>query len=197
MVEDADTRFNKELDRYICGELRSNEHLSIGLPMGVMAYFLPQKGIILRQKVLTKAVKKHGMNASDIKNLPSALTYPIFVFQSDNNTISVLTELKTKDRKNVFVAIKLDAYKQFGHRFLEVNDILTIHGREEENIINPIVENKSLIWVDKKKGQDWLSSAKSNSQAITNDDLISCANIVNDFENPKITTEKISMKQPD
>ncbi|MDY6413297.1 MAG: hypothetical protein SPL28_09965 [Bacteroidales bacterium] len=60
-----------------------------------------------------------------------------------------MTELQSKDGKNVFVAIELDATKQFGHKFLEVNDVLTIHGREEENIVKPILKNDSLLWVDK------------------------------------------------
>jgi hypothetical protein len=97
-----------------------------------------------------------------------------------------LTELQSKDGKNVFVAIELDATKQFGHEFLEVNDVLTIHGREEENIVKPILENDSLVWVDKEKGHNWLSSAKSNSQAITNDDLDIAAKIIQDFDNSSV-----------
>ena len=101
-----------------------------------------------------------------------------------------MTELQSKGGKNVFVAIELDATKQFGHEFLEVNDVLTIHGREEENIVKPILENDSLVWVDKEKGHNWLSSAKSNSQAITNDDLDIAAKIIQDFDNSKFEKEK-------
>ena len=73
---------------------------------------------------------------------------------------------------------------------MEVNDVLTIHGREEENIVKPILENDSLVWVDKEKGHNWLSSAKSNSQAITNDDLDIAAKIIQDFDNSKFEKEK-------
>ena len=110
----------------------SNTLLAIGYPKGVLAKAIPSKPIVLRQKVLTKALKKHGLEVSDVKNLPSALADPIFIFKSSASTISILTELQSKGGKNVFVAIELDATKQFGHEFLEVNDVLTIHGREEE-----------------------------------------------------------------
>ncbi len=184
-----DDRFNKELSEWEQGKMPSNKYLSVGVPTGVLENFMPSREIILRQKVLTKALKKHGLVASDIKNLPSALAAPIFIFRSTPSTISVLTELQTQEGKNIFVAIELNTTKQMGHEFLELNDILTIHGREEENIVKPIIENNSLLWVDKEKGQHWLSSAKTNSQAITNDDLDTAANIVKDFENPSIKTE--------
>lgn len=114
-------------------------------------------------------------------NLPSALANPIFVFKSKGDTISVLTELQNSKGENLFVAIELGSNKQMGHEILDVNDILTIHGRETENVINPIVENGSLIWVDKEKGLRWLSAAKSNSQAIANEVLDYATNIAKNF----------------
>ena len=188
-LEETNENFNNELDSYGSGVLPSNVFLSIGYPKGILSKGIPSKPIVLRQKVLTKALKKHGLEVSDVRNLPSALASPIFIFKSSPSSISVLTELQSKDGKNVFVAIEIDATKQFGHEFLEVNDVLTIHGREEENIIKPIIENDSLVWVDKEKGQNWLSSAKSNSQAITNDDLDNAAKIIQDFDNSKFEKE--------
>lgn len=60
------------------------------------------------------------------------------------------------------------------------------HWREAENIILPIVNNNSLVWFDKNKGLEWLSSAKSNSQAIANQTLDDAAKKVHSFENPTI-----------
>lgn len=84
-------------------------------------------------------------------NLPAAISSPIFIFQSNPNSISILTELTNNEGKNIFVAIELGTTKQIGHNFIEVNDILTIHDREIENIIFPIKENETLKWVDKTK----------------------------------------------
>ncbi|MDE5980513.1 MAG: hypothetical protein K2G61_00925, partial [Bacteroidaceae bacterium] len=179
-------RFNEELKRYEKGEMGKNEYIQVGNPMGIMRSFMPNVPIILRQKVVTKANNKHKLTASEIRDLPKSLANPIFVFKSRKNTISVLTELKSNKGQNVFVAMELGTSKQMGHEFLEVNDITTIHGRETENIVNPILENGTLRYVNKEKGIKWLSSAKSNSQAIVTETLSTAAKIVENFENPKI-----------
>ena len=189
--EDANRRFNEELDKWESGGMSANEYVTVGNPIGVLKHFTPDLPIILRQKVLSKSRKKHGLSASDMRNLPAALAEPIFIFKSSDNTIGVLTGLVSDSGENIFVAIELDANKQMGHQMLEVNDILTIHGRETENIINPIKENNTLKWVDKEKGLNWLSSAKSNSQAVTNKALDTATNIVKDFENPSLEDENL------
>lgn len=182
-------RFNEELERYAKGEMGKNEYIQVGNPMGIMRNFMPDIPIILRQKVVTKANNKHKLTASEIKDLPKSLANPIFVFKSRENTISVLTELKSNKGQNIFVAMELGTNKQMGHEFLEVNDITTIHGRETENIVNPILENVTLRYVHKEKGIKWLSSAKSNSQAIATETLSTVTKIVENFKNPMIRDE--------
>ena len=189
-IEQTNRRFNEQLEQWSKGEMGANEYIVAGRPNGVLEQFMPDLPIILRQNVLSKSRKKHGLTLSDMQDLPSALANPIFVFKSSVNTLSVLTEHENNKGENIFVAIELDANKQMGHNMLEVNDILTVHGREIENVINPIVENESLVWVDKRKGLNWLSSAKSNSQAIANEVLESATKIVKDFENPSVSVEK-------
>lgn len=186
-AEDADELFNKRLKEWEKKELAANEYVTVGKPLGVMAHFMPDMPIILRQKVLSKGWKKHGLTINNMENLPSALANPVFVFKSSENTVSVLTELKDGKGNNIFVAVEIGVDKQIGHKHIEVNDILTVHGREVENVIRPILENGSLVWTDKEKGLPWLSSAKSKSQAIADETLVSAANIVKDFENPKLS----------
>ena len=188
-INELNERFNAELDRWESGEMAASEYINIGIPHGVIQKFMPNIPLILRQKVLSKSRKKHSLSAAQMRNLPEAIAKPIFVFQGSKDRISVLTELHDNNGKNLFVAIEIGADKQLGHKILEVNDILTIHGREIENIILPIVENNSLIWVDKNKGLNWLSSAKSNSQAIAIETLNSATKIVENFENPTINEQ--------
>ncbi len=182
----ADREFNEQLERYANGSMKSNEYITLGLPSGILSHFMPSNDIILRQAVVTKALKKHGLTTDNIKNLPSSIANPIFVFKSNNESVSVLTELKGNDGNNLFVAIELGIERQMGHRFLEVNDILTIHGREAKNIIEPIIENESLRYADKEKAYRWLSSVQTNEQAITNDMLDSATKVINNFENPSV-----------
>lgn len=196
-IEETNERFNGELERWERGEMTANEHVDAGRPTGVLRQFMPDVSIILRQKVLSKSRKKHRLMVEDMRNLPSAMAEPIFIFKSNAGTVSMLTELQDSKGRNIFVAIELGTNKQLGHNVVEVNDILTIHGREAENIINPIVENRSLVWADKGKGLQWLSSAKSNSQAIANEVLDTATNIVRNFENPKVEGENVRFREAD
>lgn len=190
-ISDINDNFNNQIDRWTNGEMKSSEYVNAGTPQGVMRAFMPSVPIIIRQKVLTKSKKKHALSADQIKDLPGALANPIFVFKKGNNTVSVLTELQDGNGQNLFVSIEIGVDKQLGHEFLEVNDILTIHGREAENIVLPILDNNTLKWVDKTKGLNWLSSAKTNSQAITKETLSSAAKVVKTFENPTIEEEDL------
>ncbi|MBR1769242.1 MAG: hypothetical protein IJ748_02175 [Bacteroidales bacterium] len=191
-VTEKDNRnYNAQIRSYEEGLMKSNEYIRLGSPKGVIKAFMPESDIIMRRKVLTKARKKHNLLPMSLLNLPKAIAKPIFVFKSSEMTVSVLTELKDGNGKNIFVAIELNAEKQLGHEVLEVNDILTVHGRDIENIVKPIAENESLLWVDKEKGSRWLSSAKSNSQAIATETLNSAAKIIQEFENPKFYEYKV------
>ena len=194
-IEDANNRFNIQLLRWESGAMESKEVIDAGNPIGIMRYFMPDERLILRQKVLSKSKKKHGLTAKDMLGIPGALAHPIFVFKSTPNTVSVLTELKSSGGQNIFIVVEVGVSKQLGHRTLEVNDILTIHGREVENVVLPIVENKSLAWVDKKKGLEWLSSAKSNSQAIAAQTLDDAAKIIKTFDNPTIEEDESFERQ--
>lgn len=191
-LEEVNERFNEELERYERGELNSSEHLSLGYPQSpVTQYFMPNKEIILLQKVLTKGRKKHHLSTSEMRNLPKSMSEPIFVFKSGPNKLGMLLSIKADNGKNIFVAIDLGITKQLGHEFLEINDITSIHDRDVENIVLPIVENDSLKYADKKKGLNWLSSAKTNSQAITKEVLSHATKIVKEFENPNIGDENL------
>lgn len=183
--------FNKQLERWINGQMRPEEVISLGHPKGVISYYLPNSPILLRQRVLSKSRKKHGLTGHEMKNLPDALANPVFVFKSNSETISVLTTLKSEKGENLFVAIELEKDLKFGGNTMVVNDILTIHGRETENVVLPIIHNDTLAWVDKGKGLEWLHSAKSKSQAITSQDLISATKVVKSFDNPTIEEEEL------
>ncbi|MBD5201804.1 MAG: hypothetical protein HDS81_00600 [Bacteroidales bacterium] len=191
-IEEANLQFNEQLQHWESGRLSKNAVITAGLPMGLMRHFMPEDKIIIRQKVLTKAKKKHELTAREMINLPGALAHPIFVFKSNPETLGILTELKSSIGQNLFVAVEIGVNKQLGHRTVEVNDILSIHGRESANIILPIIENNSLIWVDKKKGLEWLSSAKTNSQAIATQSLDDTAKVTENSENTAhVDKEKI------
>ena len=191
-LEEVNRRFNEELERYQQGKMSKNEMFHLGLPNGVMSIFLPNLPIVMRQRVVNKgANKKHNVEVSSIINMPQKISEPIFVFKKDDKSLSILSEMKDKIGRNVFVAFDLSSEIQDGGRYIEVNDVTTVHGRRIENIIRPINENNSLQWVDKKKALEWFSSASPNvQQEITSQELKTASNIIKNFENPNPETEK-------
>ena len=186
-LEAINKRFNEELERYQQGKMSKNEMFHLGLPNGVMSIFLPNLPIVMRQRVVNKgANKKHNVEVSSIINMPQKISEPIFVFKKDDKSLSILSEMKDKIGRNVFVAFDLSSEIQDGGRYIEVNDVTTVHGRRMENIIRPINENNSLQWVDKKKALEWFSSASPNvQQEITSQELKTASNIIKNFENPE------------
>ena len=190
-MEEMNQRFNEELKRYESGEMEINDIFHLGNPQGAMRFFLPNLPIVMRQRVINKASNtKHNVDVESLLNLPQKITEPIFVFKRDNNTLGIFTEIKDRDNKNVCVAIEVGRGIQHKGNSIEVNDVRSVHGREAENIIAPIAHNNTLIYADKEKGLDWLSSASSNyQQEIDKQDLLYATNIVENFENPKLTGE--------
>ena len=195
-LETVNKRFNNELERYQNREMASSEMLHLGNPRGVMRKFLPNIPIVMRQRILNKgAVKKHNVDVSSLSDMPQYLSSPIFVFQRNDNTLGVLTEMKDRDGKNVCVAIEINRQIQDGGDILEVNDIRSVHGRNIADIIYPIINNETLKWVDKEKGLSYLSSASRYvQQEIDKKDLISATKVVKEFKNPIIEEDKNELK---
>ena len=189
----ANDRFNEQLEMYLAGKLPHQEYLRVGMPHGVMKGFLPELPIVMRQRILSKASEtKHNVELTSLMDLPSRIATPIFIFQRDSKTIGVLTEIKDREGKNVCIAIELNRSIQDGGDYLEVNDVRSVHGRDVENTLLPIIHNNTLRYVDKKKGLAWLSSASSNyQQEIAAQDLDSAAKIIKEFENPSIEDDNI------
>lgn len=189
--DETNERFNEELERYSNGNMDKNEMFHLGNPRGVMRMFLPDLPIVMRQRVVTKgAEKKHDVEVSALSDMPQQIAHPIFVFKKDTDTIGILTEMKDRNGRNVFVAFDIADTIQVGGNYLEVNNVLTIHGRRIGNIVKPIIENNSLQWVDKKKALKWFSSASPDvQQEITIQELSDAAKVVKDFENPSVKEE--------
>ena len=188
-LQSINEQFNNELQDYIDNGAKANTLFHIGMPQGVMRMFLPHLPIVMRPRIINKSSQtKHNVDAFALRNLPSMISEPIFVFKREENTLGVLTEIKDRDGKNVCVAIELNKTIQDGNVYLEVNDIRSIHGREASNIILPIVHNNTLMYADKEKGLNWLSSASYNyQQEIDSKDLSTATKIVENFDNYKFT----------
>lgn len=127
--------------------------------------------------------------------MPEMIAVPIFVFKKNGNSTGILAEMEDRQGRNVFVSIEIEETVQDGKNYIEVNEVTSIHGRQSVNVVLPIVQNKSLEWVDKKKGLDWLSSVNpDDSQEIDSETLSDATKIVETFGNPKLPDAVISGK---
>ena len=169
--------------------------IGIGIAMGGSpVFYLDNEGIHLKE---TTACPETVQDYAGQKQLAAFekievdLKYGEFSLE-EGDSYSVLIRAKDNDNKNIFVAVHLNqdnpSQQDRDKGILIVDDIKSFHGREMENIISPIVENKSLVWVNKKDSLELLSSAKSTPQYNDIQDYLSDAvNIVRKFEN---TNEK-------
>lgn len=191
-ADNSNTLFNEELSRFQNGEMAKNEILHLGVPEGIIRHFMPRLPIVMRQRILTKgSVKKHNVDVGALRDMPFKISKPIFIFKRSDNQLGVLTEMRSRDGKNIFVAIELNKTIQNGGDFLEVNDIRSIHDRNIADIVYPIIQNGTLRWVDKAKGLAYLSSASRYvQQEIDKRALNDATKLVENFVNPKFEDEE-------
>lgn len=196
---EVNERFNSELERYQNGQMNKNDMFHLGNPNGVMRMFLPNLPVVMRQRIINKGSnRKHDVDVTALRDMPARISEPILVFKKNDGSVGILTEMKDRNGRNVFVAFDIASTIQDGGEYLEVNNVTTVHGRRVANIIRPILENNTLQWVDKEKALNWFSSASPDvQQEITNQELSFAANIVENFENPNLEGENISYREAD
>ena len=195
-MQEANKRFNEELDKFEKGTMRSSDKFNLGAPSQILlSSGLPNSNIEMTQSVLRGHLVKHGISVNDIKNLPVALQNPIMVYEWGDKARSavVITDLSLSDGRKVTVAIRVE---KNGER-LSINEISSIHGKEIERLLNDMNTTKSdfgkdnLKYVDKEKALNWFAMASPKEASQTNSRLLSAANIVENFRNPEIKGENL------
>lgn len=189
-IEKVNRQFNERL-RQLEADKEQKDRV---LRLGRTGEFLRNGGIADAEIELEfdKFVKKSGKNyknehsfsASEIMDLPKAINAPIAVFDSTNGKDKViLTELE-KDGDNFIVAITAVKRKKKGGIVLEINEISTLYPKAARGIVNWINTGKAKN-VDKKKTLHWLEALQNHlGTELTNEELSSATNIIENFEDP-------------
>lgn len=142
------------------------------------------KPIKLYGSKLYKKMVEHGFDAMELRNLPVAMRDPIAVFNNYGklNERAILVELKTKDG-NFLVSVKVG-------RGIDADfDIITsAFGKKNDSVLKWINKEK-LTFVDKEKALIYLYLAAPIAAAADKEGLNSAANIIKDFQNPKLPKE--------
>lgn len=197
-LERTNEQFNEKLNALIEDPTQKSRTLRLGHA----SKFLTEGGIAdaeielefdrLVRKSREDYKNNHPFDIDGLKNLPKAVAQPIAIFQSTKPAEHVvLTELR-KDGKNFVVAVRAIEQQRKNGVILEVNEITSLYPKGERGIVN-WVNTGRLSNVDKKKALRFIEELQPHAgTTIKSEELSSAAKVIQDFENPKVSDEKVS-----
>ena len=193
--ERANERFNDELDAF-----KNKSHkglLHLGRPGAILrAAGIDVESITLSPTVLNRHLNKHALTTDDLKGLAKSIQSPILVYKHGKNSpnIVVVTELDVKGGK-LSASFELDSNGEV----VKVSNISSIHNKDAEKELLRLYKmgekdfRNVLKWVEKEKMLNWLApSSYKPSGMQTNEAPFDIAKVIQDFENPKVSDEKVS-----
>ena len=202
-LDQINQKFNERLDELVSNPNQKDKVLHLGRS----SEFLKDGGVSDAEIVLDydKLVRKskegykheHPFDISDVRDLPIAIAYPIAVFDNTNGKNDgkvILTELK-KDGRNFIVAIQTANLNRKGGKVLEVNKIVTLFPKDARGVVNWFNTGKATN-IDKKKALHFIEALLNHSETtITNEELLSAANVVKDFETLQLSASEKAKQQ--
>lgn len=193
--ERANERFNDELDAF-----KNKSHkglLHLGRTGDILrAAGIDVESITLSPTVLNRHLNKHALSTDDLKGLAKSIQSPILVYKHGKNSpnIVVVTELDVKGGK-LSASFELDSNGEV----VKVSNISSIHKKDAEKELLRLYKmgekdfRNALKWVEKEKMLNWLApSSYKPSGMQTNEAPFDIAKVIQDFENPKVSDEKVS-----
>lgn len=185
-LERVNERFNEQLIEFT-EDNADKINFNLGSPSAkLLSAGVADKPIRLHGSKVTKKMKKHGFSIEELHDLPKAVANPIAVFDNlgKEGNRSVLTELKTANG-NFLVAIDLGKGTE-----ADFDIVSSVFGKKGHSVAAWI--NKDYMrFVDKKKALNYLHLSAPIAEASDNAELSSAAKVIQDFENPKVSDEKV------
>ena len=204
-MEEVNQRFNEQLAE-LTEENADRIIMSLGRPSEILrSVDMPDRDIRLYGNKVMKKSKSHEYSPHDLKDLPKMIQHPIAIFKgSYPGSFSLLTEIELNGN-NALVSIDIKKGE-----VQDINLVTSVYGKKGDNVLSWIEEGK-MLYTDKKKTLDYISSSapiadatynQGRSKALDNlyypapiaetpssQDLSTATNIVENFENPKLTGE--------
>ena len=178
-LKKTNDKFNEQLETFTI-ETADRYNFNLGRPSSVLlSAGIENKPMRLHGSKVAKKIRKHGFQATALRDLPKAIAHPIAVFDNlgREGNRSILTELKT-DNGNVLVSIDLGRGTE-----VDFNIVSSAFGKNSKGILGWINGGK-MRFVDKEKALNYLHLSAPIAEASDNAELLSAANIVKEFENP-------------
>lgn len=204
-MEEVNQRFNEQLAE-LTEENADRIIMSLGRPSEILrSVDMPDRDIRLYGNKVMKKSKTHEYSPHDLKDLPKMIQHPIAIFKgSYPGSFSLLTEIELNGN-NALVSIDIKKGE-----VQDINLVTSVYGKKGDNVLSWIEEGK-MLYTDKKKTLDYISSSapiadatynQGRSKALdylyypapiaetpSNQELSTATNIVENFENPKLTGE--------
>lgn len=178
-LKKTNDKFNEQLETFTI-ETADRYNFNLGRPSSVLlSAGIENKPIRLHGSKVAKKIRKHGFQATALRDLPKAIAHPVAVFDNlgREGNRSILTELKT-DNGNVLVSIDLGRGTE-----VDFNIVSSAFGKNSKGVLGWINGGK-MKFVDKEKALNYLHLSAPIAEASDNAELLSAANIVKEFENP-------------
>lgn len=178
-LKKTNDKFNEQLETFTI-ETADRYNFNLGRPSSVLlSAGIENKPIRLHGSKVAKKIRKHGFQATALRDLPKAIAHPIAVFDNlgREGNRSILTELKT-DNGNVLVSIDLGRGTE-----VDFNIVSSAFGKNSKGILGWINGGK-MKFVDKEKALNYLHLSAPIAEASDNAELLSAAKVVKEFENP-------------
>ncbi|MCD8266900.1 MAG: hypothetical protein LUC33_07085, partial [Prevotellaceae bacterium] len=189
-----DERYERELDTFAKGGGIREIHFGKPSPE-LRASGLNGTELFMKTGTLIDHMHKHNLTVDDLRGLTKALRKPLLVYEWGTEYPSqvVITSIPHGEGR-MTVAVKLE---RNGKR-LEVNEIASVHSKDASRFISDMVNAKgeglkgALRWVgDKKEALDWLGFGPPKGPSSRTKEELSVAKVIEDFENPKLSGEKM------
>ena len=196
-IKPVNDKFNEELQQQIDGTLPMGHTYQLGMPSEILrSAGIANLPIELQASRLSdKSMQEnHPFDLSEAMDLPRAIQEPLAVFRSATHIGDhvILTSLK-HDGRNFVAAIRVN---KIGKK-IEVNSIRSLHYRNGLNIVGWINEGLA-DYIKPSFADEWLEPLKKElrpkpqyNSADVRAQLESAAKIVRDFQNPKLSDEKV------
>lgn len=194
-VQRVNEKFNEELQMQIDGKLPENHIYKIGKPGSVLrSTGVPDLPIQMSARRLQEKATlfDHNFDLRDVKDLVQALQDPlaIFVYGDKTKAQNIIIPLQ-KGGKNFIVGLSLRPIVNGSH--LEINSIRNVFPKDNSEWLNWINQGKAL-YLNKEKIQILIDQQRTNLADVDYLDLDSMAKVIENFENPKITEQKIKYR---
>lgn len=197
-IERVNQKFNDELQQQMEGTLPSGHVYDMGMPSAYLrSTGIPNLPIRLQSSILNKKSDDplHPYKLEEVKDLVKLIQKPLAIFAYGDKTkaqnLMIGISQPTAEGKQFLVGLALNP--DVKGKTLEINSVRNVFPKNYHDWIHWIIQGKMLRVDDRESIKAIIDALRINPvDYISDNDLDSAANIVENFENPQVEGENFS-----